>query len=126
MREADVRDWLLALPEAVEDYPFGPDAAVFKVAGRMFALLYHQAGALRLNLKCEPEQAQMLRDVFSEVRPGYHMNKRHWNTLALDGQLPAGEIRRQIEHSYARVVACLPRAVRNGLQARHGDALPRG
>lgn len=120
MTEAQIKALLLARPEAVEDYPFGPDAAVFKLQGKMFALLFHQQGVLKLNLKCDPDEAQMLRDVFSAVSPGYHMNKRHWNTVTLDDSLPVGEIRRMLENSYALVLRSLPRAVRLGLEARHG------
>jgi len=124
MHETRIKRLLLAKPEAVEDYPFGPDAAVFKLHGKMFALLFRRHGQLQLNLKCDPEQAQMLRDVFAAVRPGYHMNKRHWNTVLLDGSLPEGEISRMLDHSYALIVRGLPRAVRLGLEARHGrDAL---
>ncbi len=120
MHEDRIRSLLLAKPEAVEDYPFGPDAAVFKLHGKLFALLFRQHGQLKLNLKCDPAEAQMLRDVFSAVRPGYHMNKRHWNTVTLDGSLPEGEIRRMLDNSYALILRSLPRAVRLGLEARHG------
>jgi predicted DNA-binding protein (MmcQ/YjbR family) len=124
MTEAQIKALLLAKPEAVEDYPFGPDAAVFKLQGKMFALLFRQHGQLKLNLKCDPEEAQMLRDVFTSVAPGYHMNKRHWNTVTLDGSLPSGEIQRMLDNSYALILRSLPRAVRLGLEARHGrDAL---
>lgn len=124
MHEDRIRSLLLAKPEAVEDYPFGPDAAVFKLQGKLFALLFRQHDQLKLNLKCDPAEAQMLRDVFSAVRPGYHMNKRHWNTVTLDGSLPEGEIRRMLDNSYALILRGLPRAVRLGLEARHGrDAL---
>lgn len=127
MTEAQIKALLLARPEAVEDYPFGPDAAVFKLQGKMFALLFRQQGLLKLNLKCDPEEAQMLRDVFSAVSPGYHMNKRHWNTVTLDDSLPVGEIQRMLENSYALVLRSLPKAVRLGFEARHGrDALHPG
>ncbi len=115
-----VRDYLLGKPEAIEDFPFGPDVAVFKVGGRMFATLVHGPGCARMNLKCDPHEALMLRDIFSAVLPGYHMNKRHWNTVLLDGSVPGGEIERMADNSYALVVKGLPRAQRQGLEIRHG------
>ncbi|EKF74217.1 hypothetical protein A11A3_09465 [Alcanivorax hongdengensis A-11-3] len=117
-----VRDYLLGKPEAMEDYPFGPDAAVMKVHGKMFALLMTRQGQPGLNLKCDPDQAQALRDIFAAVQPGYHMNKKHWNTVLLDGSIPDGEIQRMIDHSYALVVGGLPRKIREGMQVRHGRA----
>ncbi|WP_221800682.1 MmcQ/YjbR family DNA-binding protein [Oceanobacter mangrovi] len=115
--------YLAARPEAVEDYPFGPDARVFKIAGKMFALLMHRHGQDCVNLKCDPQEAIELRDVFAAVQPGYHMNKKHWNTVVLDGSLPQGEIERMIDNSYALVVKTLPKATRQGLEARHGRAI---
>jgi len=115
-------DRLLAKPEAELDYPFGPDAAVFKVQGKMFALLFQRGGSECVNLKCDPIEAVGLRDLFAAVSPGYHMNKRHWNTVRLDGSLPDGELQRLIDQSYALVVKGLPAATRRGLEARHGRA----
>lgn len=120
MEHEQARALLLARPEAFEDFPFGADAAVFKVQGKMFALLFRRGGQLTVNLKCDPEEAQMLRDVFSAVSAGYHMNKRHWNSVALDGSLPSGEIARMIENSYALVLRSLTKAQRLGLESRHG------
>lgn len=111
---------LLGKPEAEEAFPFGPDAAVYNVQGKMFALVFERKGHLCINLKCDPQQAIELRDVFSAVTPGYHMNKTHWNTVTLDGSLPGGEIERMIDHSYSQVVRTLKRAVRTGLEVRHG------
>lgn len=93
-------------------FPFGNDSMVYKVAGKMFGLIYEKDGLLRLNLKCEPEHAQELRHIFTSVIPGYHMNKKHWNTLLLNGELPKGEIERQIDHSYQLVVDKLPKKQR--------------
>ncbi|MCA6064469.1 MmcQ/YjbR family DNA-binding protein [Thalassolituus marinus] len=115
-----LRDYLLSKPEALEDFPFGPEAYVFKVQGKMFALLYQKDGNARVNLKCEPRQAQELRDVFSSVLPGYHMNKTHWNTVVLGGDVPSGELQRMVDHSYAQVVKGLTRAQRNFLETRYG------
>ncbi|MBT1063131.1 MmcQ/YjbR family DNA-binding protein [Bowmanella sp. Y26] len=117
------RSYLLGKPEAVEDFPFGPDVAVMKIRGKMFATLASEQGEGRMNLKCEPQQAMMLRDMFSAVIPGYHMNKLHWNTILLDGSIPVGEIQRMIDHSYALVVKGLKKADRVGLLAKYGEAL---
>ena len=115
------RSYLAGKPEAFEDYPFGPDVLVLKIAGKMFATLSETPGhAARMNLKCDPDEAVMLRDIFSSVLPGYHMNKRHWNTIVLDGSIPRGEIERMIDNSYSLVVAGLPRRQRQALQIRHG------
>ncbi|MDX1803877.1 MAG: MmcQ/YjbR family DNA-binding protein [Alcanivorax sp.] len=118
-----LRAYLHGKPEALEDFPFGPEAAVFKVQGKMFALLMTRHGQLRINLKCDPAQAQALRDIFPAVLPGYHMNKKHWNTVLLDGSIPDGEVQRMVDHSYALVVAGLPKGRRQGLEARHGRDL---
>ena len=114
------RQYLLGKPEAIEDYPFGPDVAVMKVRGKMFATLGEEQGEGRMNLKCDPDQALALRDIFDAVMPGYHMNKKHWNTIKLDGSIPRGEIERMIDHSYALVVGGLPKKVREGMAVRHG------
>ncbi len=114
------RQYLLGKPEALEDYPFGPDLAVMKVRGKMFATLSQSEGQGRMNLKCDPDQALALRDIFPAVLPGYHMNKKHWNTVCLDGSIPLGELQRMMDHSYALVVKGLPRAVREGMLVRHG------
>ena len=118
----DLRTYLLSKPEAEEDFPFGPETAVFKVHGKLFALLGERSGTASINLKCDPEQAIGLRDLFAAVTPGYHMNKRHWNTVLDDGSIPMGELQRMIDHSYALVVRGLTKSQRLGLQARHGVA----
>ena len=120
MNLADTRAYLLNKPEALEDFPFGPDVAVMKVGGKMFATLVQGPEHPRMNLKCDPHEAEILRDLFSAVLPGYHMNKRHWNTVLLDGSIPRGEIERMIDNSYALVVGKLPRAQRQALEIRHG------
>ena len=116
-----LRQYLLSKPEALEDFPFGPDSAVFRVQGRMFALLYEKDGTTRVNLKCNPQQALELRDVFDAVRGGYHMNKKHWNTVTLGGDVPDGELQRQVDHSYGLVVKKLPLAQRRFLRTRYDD-----
>ena len=115
-----MKKYLLSKPEAVEDFPFGPDVAVYKVRGRMFALFTTDKGVDRINLKCDPDQAFILRDIFEAVIPGYHMNKRHWNTVILDGSIPRGELERMVDHSYALVVKKLKKAERQALELSYG------
>jgi predicted DNA-binding protein (MmcQ/YjbR family) len=112
MTRDDVLDRCAALPGAVEDYPFGEGVAVFKVGDRIFALVPLEGSPGSVNLKCDPELALELRARHPSVRPGYHQNKQHWNTVELDGSIEDGELRWMIEHSYELVVAKLPRAVR--------------
>ena len=100
-----------------EEMPFGDDTAVFKVAGKMFALAALDDVPATVNLKCDPDLALELRDRYEQVQPGYHMNKRHWNTVVLDGAIADGEIRRWIDHSYDLVVQSLPRSRRQRLSA---------
>jgi predicted DNA-binding protein (MmcQ/YjbR family) len=115
MTRDDVLDLCGALPGAVEDYPFGDDVAVFKVGDRMFALVPLAGSPGSVNLKCEPELALELRARHRSVQPGYHQNKRHWNTVELDGSIEDDELRWLIDHSYELVVAKLPRPVRDRL-----------
>ena len=120
MNHEQVRSYMLELPQAREDYPFGPDVIVMKVADKMFASLSRiqtpAAGLWRMNLKCNPEEALILRDIFSAVLPGYHMNKRHWNTVLLDHSIPRGELERMMDNSYELVVAGMPASRRKPLQ----------
>ena len=118
----NTRSYLLSQPEAIEDFPFGSDVAVMKIGGKMFATLTEKEGLASANLKCDPHEALMLRDIFSAVKPGYHMNKLHWNTVVLDGSVPVGEIERMIDRSYALVVKNLRKAERQALEVRHGKA----
>jgi predicted DNA-binding protein (MmcQ/YjbR family) len=109
---AELRDHCLAFPGAAETFPFGPKTSVFKVAGRMFALSQLRAQPLRVSLKCEPELAEALRGAHAAVLPGFHLNKRHWNTVTIDGSLPDDAVRDMIEDSYDLVVSKLPPAHR--------------
>ncbi len=115
------RTYMLSRPEAWEDFPFYPDVAVMKVRNKMFATLSSEAGVARMNLKCNPDEAQMLRDIFSAVSPGFHMNKRHWNTVLLDGSIPAGELERMIDRSYGLVVKGMTRKERLPLELKYGS-----
>ena len=120
MNYQQARDYLLSRPEAREDFPFGPDIAVMKIKGKMFATLSVSEGSPRANLKCDPNEAVMLRDIFKGVLPGYHMNKRHWNTVVLDADVPRGEIERMIDNSFALVVRSLKKQEREALILAHG------
>ena len=115
----DAQAHFLKRPEAWLDFPFGLGVYVFKVRSKMFGTLGWEEDVPRINLKCEPNQALMLRDVFESVLPGYHMNKAHWNTVLLDGSVPTGEVERMIEHSYALVVKKLPKKERISLEVAH-------
>lgn len=107
-----VNNYLLNKLETTQGFPFGDDVYVYKVKNKMFATLaIGKAGKgdgdkreWWLNLKCDPEEAVMLRDIFDAVIPGYHMNKKLWNTVILDGSIPQGEIERMIDNSYMLVV----------------------
>jgi predicted DNA-binding protein (MmcQ/YjbR family) len=109
----ELRALCLSFNAAVEDFPFTPDTSVFKVLGKMFALTSLDARPLTVNLKCDPEDAIRLRAEHPDVIvPGWHMNKRHWNTVTVDGRLPDRLVRELVEDSYDLVVAGLPRAER--------------
>ncbi len=94
-----------------EGFPFGEDVLVFKVEGKIFLLMRLDTNPLTINLKCEPEQAIELRERYEAVQPGYHMNKRMWNTVTLDGTVPPKEILKMIDHSYVQVVITLSRTI---------------
>lgn len=120
------RAYLKARPDAWEDFPFSPDVYVYKIRDRMFATLVDTQPVARMNLKCDPDEAQFLRGMFAAVLPGYHMNKTHWNTVLLDGSIPRGEIERMIDRSFGLVVRGLKRAERIALEVRFGkDAIYR-
>ncbi|MQA86376.1 MAG: MmcQ/YjbR family DNA-binding protein [Streptosporangiales bacterium] len=124
----ELRQVLLRLPEAVEEEPFGPRVLVFKVAGKMFAIAPEdpEDGHLRVTLKCDPALALHLRAQYQAVQPGYHTNKRHWNTVVLDGSVPDEEVVEMIDHSYECVLEGLRRRDRERLLAawRGGEAGP--
>src|SRR4051795_20462 len=103
MTPHELRAFALGLPGAVEEFPFGPRTSVFKVGGRMFALSDLSGEPLRVSMKCEPELAAQLRLTYDAIQPGYHLNKRHWNTIVVDGGVPDQTVRELIEDSYALV-----------------------
>lgn len=100
MDHKTVEAYILSMPNAVLDYPFGEGVAVYKVADKMFALIAEGKDPLQISLKCDPQLAVLLRDKYESVMPGYHLNKKHWNTIVLSGQLPWDEIQGLILLSY--------------------------
>jgi predicted DNA-binding protein (MmcQ/YjbR family) len=103
MDRKTVEDYILSMPNAVREYPFGEDVAVYKTGDKMFALMSETKEPVNLSLKCDPQLAEVLREKYVSVMPGYHLNKKHWNTLILGGELPWEEVRAFIEHSYQLV-----------------------
>ena len=108
MNPSALRDHCLSFPGAEETFPFGPNTSVFKVGGKMFALSQLAAEELRVSVKCEPALAEQLREAHPAVIPGYHLNKRHWNTVIVTGGLTDQTIKDMIEDSYDLVVSSLP------------------
>ncbi|MCC3158943.1 MmcQ/YjbR family DNA-binding protein [Hymenobacter sp. 15J16-1T3B] len=116
MNIEEFRDYCLAKPGTAEETPFGPDTLVFKVGGKIYALTsIENFGSV--NLKCDPERATQLREEHDFVVPGYHMNKKHWNTVLIGTGVSGRQLREFIDHSYDLVRASLPRAVREELAA---------
>ena len=120
MNKKTVRTYCLTLPLVREDYPFGPDVQVFKIKEKLFALMTTRQGIERVNLECDPEEAIILREIFEDVIPDYHMNKMHWNTIILNGSIPEGEIKRMIDRSYCLVVKKLKKRDRESLEIKYG------
>jgi len=120
LNKIKIKEYCLTLPEAKEDYPFGPDVQVFKIKEKLFALMTTREGVERVNLKCDTEEAIILREIFEDVIPGYHMNKAHWNTIILSGSIPDGEIKRMIDRSYCLVVKKLKKIDRESLEIKYG------
>ena len=111
----ELRGRCLELPGTNEEFPFRPGLSVFKVSGKVFALVPLEDRPLRISLKCEPALAEQLRDTYAAIRPGYHLNKRHWNTVQVDGSLPDRLVLDMIEDSYDLVMAKLPKRVQSEL-----------
>ncbi|MDF1763468.1 MAG: MmcQ/YjbR family DNA-binding protein [Oleibacter sp.] len=112
MTRDELHDYLGNKFKAVKDFPFGPKPCVYKVSGKVFAIVFEEKDSWRLNLKSPPEEAIQLRDVFTSVTAGYHMNKRHWNTLLFPGDVPTSEVERQIDVSYELVVNGLSKSMK--------------
>lgn len=115
MNPGELRSLCLSFPGAEETFPFGARTSVFKVGGKMFALTQLDAEPLRVSVKCEPRLAEGLRAAHPEVTPGYHLNKKHWNTVLTGGSLSDGAIRAMVEDSYDLVVSKLAAAERRAL-----------
>jgi predicted DNA-binding protein (MmcQ/YjbR family) len=116
MSPAALRKLCLSFPGAYEDFPFGEVSSVFKVEKKLFAISALEASPLTVSVKCEPELAEQLRGSYPDkIVPGYHLNKRHWNTVLCDGSLPDSMVRDMVEDSYDLIVAAMPRAVRERL-----------
>jgi predicted DNA-binding protein (MmcQ/YjbR family) len=107
MDHKTVEEYVLSMPNAWLDYPFGKDVAVYKVGpkdeGKMFALIAENTTPVRISLKCDPQLAVLLREKYETIMPGYHLNKKHWNTVVLTGQLGWPEVQDLIRHSYLLV-----------------------
>jgi len=109
MNKKELMTYFLSKPGSFEDYPFDEETAVLKVANKMFALI-NKSEDLSINLKCNPEYAEELRHIFNGVKPGYHMNKTHWNTIHLNSDVPDDEILKLIDHSYELVFTKLKKS----------------
>ncbi len=107
MNVEELRDYCLTKPAATEGFPFGEDTLVFKVGGKVFMLM--GLDSTSFNVKCDPEWAVELREQFTEVQPGYHMNKKHWNTVYFDGSLTRKQLQEMIDHSYCLILKSLPK-----------------
>lgn len=119
MNIEDFRDFCLLKAGVTEETPFGPETLVFKVGGKVFALTDIDTFG-SINLKCNPERAAELREQYDYVLPGYHMNKKHWNTVLVGTGVSDHQLHEWIDHSYDLVRASLPRAVREGLNQAQG------
>lgn len=111
-----LRQYCLSKKEVEEALPFGPDVLVFKVAGKLFLLCPLDSPQMRFNVKCDPDKATELREQYDCVLPGYHMNKKHWNTILVDGSVPVKLLKEWIDHSYELVVESLPKKMRDSLK----------
>jgi predicted DNA-binding protein (MmcQ/YjbR family) len=111
----ELKSYILTKTESTLDFPFGADVYVFKVKKKMFALIGHREGKMMLNLKCDPDESWMLRDIFPSITPGYHMNKRLWISVYFDGTVPQGEVERLIDNSYQLVVQSLSKKLQLSL-----------
>jgi predicted DNA-binding protein (MmcQ/YjbR family) len=111
-----LRSYCLAKPGVEETLPFGPDILVFKVIGKLFLLCPLDTEGLQFNVKCNPDLAVELREQYPCVIPGYHMNKKHWNTVMVDGSIAVKKLKEWIDHSYTLVANSLPKKLKSQLQ----------
>ena len=122
MNIEDFRDYCLAKPGVTEEAPFGPETLVFKVGGKIFALTDIDTFS-SINLKCDPERAADLREAHDYVLPGFHTNKKHWNTVLIGAGTAETQLRELIDHSYGLVLTALPKAVRQAMTGIGHDAV---
>jgi len=113
MNIEELRNYCLAKKGTTEEFPFDNDTLVFKVMGKMYALTSLKAEQFSINLKCDPEKAIQLREEYTAVQPGYHMSKKHWNTVYADGSVPDKTLRDWIDHSYKLVADKLPKKLKD-------------
>lgn len=111
-----LRQYCLSKTGATESFPFGEETLVFKVGGKIFALTSLDSTTLSVNLKCDPELAVELREQYDAVRPGYHMNKVHWNTVLINGTIRESDLKKWIDHSYELIVKSLPKTAQRELE----------
>jgi predicted DNA-binding protein (MmcQ/YjbR family) len=116
MNLESLRDYCLTFPGVTEELPFGPDALVFKVMGKMFLLTPLDENSLSFNVKCDPEKAEELRATYPDVRPGYHMSKKHWNTVHVTGSISSDLLFSWVQDSYNLVAGSLTKAAKQELQ----------
>jgi predicted DNA-binding protein (MmcQ/YjbR family) len=109
-----LQEYCLSKPGVEETLPFGPDTLVYKVSGKIFLLTGLNAEQLSFNVKCDPELALELREQFQCVLPGYHMNKKHWNTILVDGSVSTKQLKEWIDHSYDLILQSLPKKLKSG------------
>ncbi len=116
MNLEQLRDYCLSLPGTSEDFPFGEETLVFRVKGKIFLLTPVDSEQLRFNVKCDPEKAIELREEYPSVKPGYHMSKKHWNTILDEGKVPDSLLKTWVKDSYDLIVESLPAKTRAELR----------
>jgi predicted DNA-binding protein (MmcQ/YjbR family) len=121
MELAALKYYLLAKPATTLGFPFGDDINVFKVKNKMFALIGWRNDLMMLNLKCDPDEAAALRDIFPAITAGYHMNKKHWISVYFDGSIPQGEVERMIDNSYMLVVNKMTKKYQQSINFHEGE-----
>ncbi|MCF8257036.1 MAG: MmcQ/YjbR family DNA-binding protein [Flavobacteriales bacterium] len=117
MNIEELRNYCLSLKGVEETLPFGPETLVYKVMGKVFALVSMDEFPLRCNVKCQPDHVDQLRENYTGVIPGYHMNKQHWNTLVFDGSFTEDDAKRWVLDSYDLIVDGLPKRIRTELRS---------
>ena len=111
-----LREYCLKKKFVTEGFPFGEDTLVFKVAGKIFLLVSLNANPLQFNAKCDPEKAIEWREEYNSIQPGYHMNKKHWNTVTIDGSVSTALLKKLIDDSYNLIVQSLPKKIKDSLR----------